>query len=94
MVETGPTDQVYGAPQHPYPRQLVSAIPTLRRALAPERPDRDDKLAIAVAFHDLAAFDTLDYLVPSIEAFRIGNWRSASTRHGRDSKQRVCMRWP
>ena len=31
-------------------------------------PDRDDKLAIAAAFHDIAAFDTLDYLVPSIEA--------------------------
>ncbi len=38
------------------------------RALTPDGPDRDDKLAIAAAFHDLAAFDTLDYLVPSIEA--------------------------
>jgi len=38
------------------------------RALAPSAPHRDDKLAIAAAFHDLAAFDTLDYLVPSIEA--------------------------
>jgi HD domain len=38
------------------------------RALAPDEPDRDDKLAVAAAFHDLAAFDTLDYLVPSIEA--------------------------
>jgi hypothetical protein len=38
------------------------------RALTPDTTDRDDKLAIAVAFHDLAAFDTLDYLVPSIEA--------------------------
>ncbi len=28
----------------------------------------DDKLAIAAAFHDLAAFDTIDYLAPSIEA--------------------------
>jgi hypothetical protein len=38
------------------------------RALTPDGPDRDDKLAIAAAFHDLSAFDTLDYLVPSIEA--------------------------
>ncbi len=38
------------------------------RALTPDGPDRDDKLAIAAAFHDIAAFDTLDYLVPSIEA--------------------------
>jgi len=29
---------------------------------------RDDKLAIAGAFHDLAAFQTLDYLAPSILA--------------------------
>jgi hypothetical protein len=39
------------------------------RALTPDGPDRDDKLAIAVAFHDVAAFDTLDYLMPSIEAW-------------------------
>jgi hypothetical protein len=38
------------------------------RALTPDVPDRDDKLAIAAAFHDLAAFETLDYLVPSIQA--------------------------
>ena len=46
----------------------VYRVVNFARALAPDGPDRDDKLAIAVAFHDLAAFDTLDYLVPSIEA--------------------------
>src|ERR1700755_3721234 len=46
----------------------VYRIVNFARALAPFAPDRDDKLAIAAAFHDLAAFDTLDYLVPSIEA--------------------------
>lgn len=46
----------------------VYRIFNFARALAPEHPDRDDKLAIAAAFHDLAAFDTIDYLVPSIEA--------------------------
>jgi hypothetical protein len=46
----------------------VYRVVNLARALTPDEPDRDDKLAIAVAFHDLAAFDTLDYLVPSIEA--------------------------
>lgn len=46
----------------------VYRVVNFARALTPEAPDRDDKLAIAAAFHDLAAFDTLDYLVPSIEA--------------------------
>jgi HD domain-containing protein len=46
----------------------VYRVVNFARALAPDEPDRDDKLAIAAAFHDLAAFDTLDYLVPSIEA--------------------------
>ena len=38
------------------------------RAMTPATPDGDEKLSIAAAFHDLAAFDTLDYLAPSIEA--------------------------
>jgi hypothetical protein len=38
------------------------------RALTPATPEGDEKLSIAAAFHDLAAFDTLDYLAPSIEA--------------------------
>ena len=46
----------------------VYRVVNFARALCPEGPDRDDKLAISVAFHDLAAFDTLDYLVPSIVA--------------------------
>lgn len=46
----------------------VYRVVNFARALAPDGPDRDDKLAIAAAFHDPAAFDTLDYLVPSIEA--------------------------
>jgi hypothetical protein len=46
----------------------VYRVVNFARALTADRPDRDDKLAIAAAFHDLAAFDTLDYLVPSIEA--------------------------
>jgi hypothetical protein len=46
----------------------VYRVVNFARVLTPDGPDRDDKLAIAAAFHDLAAFDTLDYLVPSIEA--------------------------
>lgn len=46
----------------------VYRVVNFARALTPETPDRDDKLAIAAAFHDVAAFDTLDYLAPSIEA--------------------------
>jgi hypothetical protein len=46
----------------------VYRVLNFARALSEDGPDRDDKLAIAVSFHDLAAFDTLDYLVPSIVA--------------------------
>lgn len=46
----------------------VYRVVNFARALTRDEPDRDDKLAIAAAFHDLAAFDTIDYLVPSIEA--------------------------
>jgi peptide/nickel transport system ATP-binding protein len=34
IVETGPTREVYENPQHPYTQQLVSTVPSLRRALA------------------------------------------------------------
>jgi hypothetical protein len=40
----------------------------LARAIAPAGGERDDKLAVAAAFHDLDAFSTLDYLGPSIRA--------------------------
>ena len=46
----------------------VYRVVNFARALSPDAPERDDKLAIAAAFHDLAVFDTLDYLVPSIRA--------------------------
>lgn len=46
----------------------VYRVINFARAFTPDDGDRDDKLAIASAFHDLAAFDTIDYLVPSIEA--------------------------
>lgn len=53
-------------------RGHVYRVLNLARALAPEGPDRDDKLAIAAAFHDLEAFTSLDYLAR----------RSAPRTHG------------
>jgi hypothetical protein len=38
------------------------------RVLSPDIDDRDDKLAIAAAFHDLDVFSALDYLAGSISA--------------------------
>jgi hypothetical protein len=40
----------------------------LARAIVPDAGERDDKLAVAAAFHDLDAFSTLDYLGSSIRA--------------------------
>jgi hypothetical protein len=38
----------------------------LARVLVPDREDRDDKLAIAAAFHDIDVFSSLNYLGSSI----------------------------
>ena len=46
----------------------VYRVVNFARALKPDEPGRDEKLEISAAFHDLAAFDTLDYLAPSIAA--------------------------
>jgi hypothetical protein len=46
----------------------VYRVLNFARAMTPQTADRDDKLAIAGAFHDLEAFASLDYLGPSIRA--------------------------
>ena len=43
-------------------------------------PDRDDKIAVAAAFHDLLVFDSLDYLAPSITA--ADRWLDETGRGG------------
>lgn len=37
LVETGPTEQVYTAPRQQYTKDLLAAVPTLRRSLAAAR---------------------------------------------------------
>ncbi len=50
-------------------RGHVYRVVNYARVLEPDAGgDRDDKLAIAGAFHDLDAFHSLDYLAPSIRA--------------------------
>jgi hypothetical protein len=49
-------------------RGHIYRVLNFARALAPDDAERDDKLAIAGAFHDLEAFRSLDYLAPSIRA--------------------------
>ena len=48
----------------PATRGHVYRVLNFARALTPDAGDRDDKLAIAGAFHDLEAFGSLDYLAP------------------------------
>lgn len=43
-------------------RGHVYRVLNLARALADDRDHRDDKLAIAAAFHDIDAFSSLNYL--------------------------------
>lgn len=47
-------------------RGHVYRVFNFARVLVDDADDRDDKLAIAAAFHDIEAFGGLDYLAPSI----------------------------
>lgn len=47
-------------------RGHVYRVFNMARAIVPDRDDRDDKLAIAAAFHDIDVFSSLNYLGPSI----------------------------
>ena len=47
-------------------RGHVYRVFNLARCLVDDADDRDDKLSIAAAFHDIEAFAGLDYLAPSI----------------------------
>jgi hypothetical protein len=48
-------------------RNHAHRILNFARAIASLTPEEETKIAIAAAFHDLCAFDGLDYLEPSIE---------------------------
>jgi hypothetical protein len=49
-------------------RNHAHRIQNFVRAISSLSPEDEEKIAIAAAFHDLYAFDGLDYLEPSIEA--------------------------
>jgi hypothetical protein len=48
-------------------RNHAHRILNFARAISDFTPEDEEKVAIAAAFHDLCAFDGLDYLEPSIE---------------------------
>ena len=48
-------------------RNHAHRVYNFARSIASWPPDAQDKAAIAAAFHDLCAFDGLDYIEPSIE---------------------------
>jgi hypothetical protein len=48
-------------------RNHAHRVHNFARSIASSSADDEDKLAIAAAFHDLCAFDGLDYIEPSIE---------------------------
>ena len=48
-------------------RNHAHRVYNFARSIASWPPDDEDKAAIAAAFHDLCAFDGLDYIEPSIE---------------------------
>lgn len=70
-------------------RGHVYRVLNLARALAPPHADRDDKLAVAAAFHDLASFATLDYLAPSIQA--MDAWLETSGRSAWSAELAVAV---
>ena len=67
-------------------RGHVYRVFNLARGLVDDADDRDDKLAIAAAFHDIEAFAGLDYLAPSITAQDAWLERPAGVRGRRSSR--------
>ncbi|MFC9079474.1 hypothetical protein ACFTY7_21225, partial [Streptomyces sp. NPDC057062] len=47
IVEYGPADEVYGAPQDPYTRQLLAAVPALDPVVAARRRSARKELTSA-----------------------------------------------
>jgi oligopeptide/dipeptide ABC transporter ATP-binding protein len=93
VIESGPVDEVFGSPRHPYTRLLLESVPRL---------DPDDARAQVAAAADVPAGETPAALDrPSGCAFRtrcpearpLCAERRPEPESAGDSREVACLRW-